>query len=84
MCIRDSLKTLDIHDDTFARLAPLIPDGTLRIAESGISGPSDAARFAGEGADGILVGEALVKDGDPTAAATAMIAAGTAAQKDQR
>ena len=75
-----NLKTLDIHDDTFGRLAPLIPAGTLRIAESGIGSPSDAARFAREGADGILVGEALVKDGDPTAAARAMIAAGSTAQ----
>ncbi len=76
-----NLKTLDIHDDTFGRLAPLVPQGTLRIAESGIAGPSDAARFASEGADGILVGEALVKDGDPMAAATAMIAAGSSAQR---
>jgi indole-3-glycerol phosphate synthase len=46
------------------------------VAESGITGPADAARFAGEGADVVLVGEALVKDGDPTAAVTAMRAAG--------
>jgi indole-3-glycerol phosphate synthase len=42
------------------------------VAESGISGPADVKRFAGEGASVVLVGEALVKDGDPEAAVRAM------------
>ncbi len=39
-----------------------------RVAESGIAGPADVRRFVGEGADVVLVGEALVQDGDPEAA----------------
>ena len=74
-----NLKTLRVHPETFFRLAPLIPAGRVRVAESGIAGPADAARYAAEGADAVLVGEALVRDGDPTGAARAMIAAGTAA-----
>ncbi len=76
-----NLKTLQIHPDTFARLAPLIPDGVVRVAESGITGPSEAAQFATQGADAILVGEALVTGGDPRAAVAAMVAAGSAARR---
>jgi len=67
-----NLKTLEIHDDTFGRLAPLIPDDRVKVAESGIFGPGDVKRFVGEGARAVLVGEALVKDGDPQAAVAAM------------
>ncbi|MGN6723908.1 MAG: indole-3-glycerol phosphate synthase TrpC [Marmoricola sp.] len=63
-----NLKTLDVDPDTFGRLAPLLPEGTVKVAESGIGGPADAQRYANEGADVVLVGEALVKDGDPRAA----------------
>jgi indole-3-glycerol phosphate synthase len=67
-----NLKTLDIDPDCFARLAPLIPDTVVRVAESGISGPEDVLRYAEQGAQVVLVGEALVKDGDPEAAVRAM------------
>ena len=42
------------------------------MAESGVSGAEDAARYAAQGADVVLVGEALVKDGDPRAVVAAM------------
>ena len=71
-----NLKTLAVDAGTFGRLAPLIPDGCVKVAESGIGGPADAARFASEGADAVLVGEALVRDGDPRRAAYDLIAAG--------
>lgn len=72
-----NLRTLEVDPDTFGRLAGLLPDGTVRVAESGVGGPDDAARYAREGADVVLVGEALVRDGDPTGAVAAMRAAGT-------
>jgi indole-3-glycerol phosphate synthase len=71
-----NLKTLDVDPDTFARLFPLIPDGVVAVAESGVSGPDDAARYAAEGAQAVLVGEALVRDGDPRRAAHSLISAG--------
>ena len=71
-----NLKTLDIHPDTFSRLRPLIPDGCVTVAESGIAGPADAAAYAVQGADAVLVGEALVRTGDPRAGAAAIAAAG--------
>jgi len=74
-----NLKTLDVDPDTFARLAPLVPDGCVRVAESGIAGPQDAARYAGEGADAVLVGEALVRGADPRRAAHDIVHAGVGA-----
>jgi indole-3-glycerol phosphate synthase len=67
-----NLKTLEIHDNTFGRLAPLIPDDRVKVAESGIFGPRDVQRFVSEGARAVLVGEALVKDGDPERAVASM------------
>jgi indole-3-glycerol phosphate synthase len=74
-----NLKTLDVDPDTFGRLVGLLPEGVVRVAESGIAGSDDAARHAAEGADVVLVGEALVKDGDPAAAVAAMRAVGAQA-----
>ena len=67
-----NLKTLAVDNDTFGRLAPLVPEDRVLVAESGISGPDDVTRFVGEGARAVLVGEALVRDGDPTGAVRAM------------
>jgi indole-3-glycerol phosphate synthase len=44
----------------------------VKVAESGIAGLDDVERFAAEGARAVLVGEALVKDGDPESAVRAM------------
>lgn len=71
-----NLKTLEIDPDTFGRLAPLIPDDRVKVAESGISTRDDVVRFVSEGARAVLVGEALVKDGDPRAAVASMTGAG--------
>ena len=67
-----NLKTLEVDLDVFSRLAPLVPDDRVKVAESGIFGPQDVERFVGEGARVVLVGEALVKDGAPRQAVEAM------------
>ena len=67
-----NLKTLEIDSDTFGRLAPLVPDDRVKVAESGIFGADDVQRFVTEGARAVLVGEALVKDGDPESAVRSM------------
>jgi len=71
------LKTLDVDADTFGRLAPLLSStsgatDSVLVAESGISSPVDVKRYVAEGARAVLVGEALVKDGDPEGAVRAM------------
>lgn len=67
-----NLKTLAVDDGTFGRLAPLVPEDRVKVAESGIFGADDVKRFVTEGARVVLVGEALVKDGDPEAAVASM------------
>ena len=67
-----NLKTLDVDPATFGKLAPLLPGDVVKVAESGIAGPDDVRRHVAEGADVVLVGEALVRDGDPEGAVRAL------------
>lgn len=71
------LRTLEVERDTFARLAPKIPDGIVRIAESGVRGPHDVLTYARSGADAVLVGESLVTGKDPRSAVADLVAAGS-------
>ena len=75
-----NLKTLEVNVETFAQLAPLLPPGAVIIAESGVESVAQVQSYAAAGADGILVGEALVKHADPQATVAQFIAAGTAAK----
>lgn len=70
------LHTLDVDRSAFARLAPLIPDSMVRIAESGVRGPHDVLEYAQAGATAVLVGEALVTGSDPRTAVANLVAAG--------
>lgn len=71
-----NLKTLAVDDATFSRLAPLIPDDRVKVAESGINSRDDVAGFVAGGARVVLVGEALVRDGDPEQAVRSMTGVG--------
>jgi indole-3-glycerol phosphate synthase len=71
-----NLKTLEVDRDTFARLAPRIPDGVVRVAESGVRGAHDVFEYAKQGAHVVLVGETLVRGDDPRAAVADLVAAG--------
>lgn len=71
------LKTLDVDRGTFARLAPSIPAGIVRVAESGVRGPHDVMDYARAGADAVLVGEALVTDDAPRKSVADLVAAGS-------
>jgi indole-3-glycerol phosphate synthase len=66
------LTTFHVDLATSERLAPMLADCDLTIAESGILEPSDAARMSAAGYDAILVGESLVRSGDPGAALAAL------------
>jgi indole-3-glycerol phosphate synthase len=67
-----NLKTLAVDNETFGRLAPLVPDDRVKVAESGIFSAADVQRYVDQGARVTLVGEALVKDGDPETAVKSM------------
>ena len=71
-----NLKTLDVDRTTFARVAPAIPSGIVKIAESGVRGPHDVMDYARAGADAVLVGEALVTDDAPRQSVADLVAAG--------
>lgn len=58
------LKTFAIDLSLFSKLQPLIPPGTLAVAESGIHTPADAQKMRLAGADAILVGESLMRAAD--------------------
>ena len=73
------LVTFAVDTDRAVRMAPKMPDGVIRVAESGISGPDDAAVLAAAGYHSVLVGESLVRSSDPAAAVAAMRAAGAKA-----
>lgn len=60
-----NLKTLEVDQRAFEELLPEIPSGLIKVAESGISTRMDVEFAARFGANAILVGEALVKAGDP-------------------
>lgn len=71
------LHTLEVNRNVFSELAPLIPKGIVKVAESGVRGPHDVLDYARWGADAVLVGEALVTEGSPRAAVANMAAAGS-------
>jgi len=68
------LRTLEVDRSTFARLRPLIPDGVVAVAESGVRGPEDVLNYVTAGARAVLVGEALVTGGAPREAVAGLIA----------
>lgn len=71
-----NLKDLSVDLRVFEQVAPHIPEGIVRIAESGIRSPQDLLACAANGADAVLVGEALVTQADPVAAVQDLVSAG--------
>jgi indole-3-glycerol phosphate synthase len=62
------LVTFQVDQERARRMAPQMPAGVVRVAESGIRGPEDAAVLATAGYHALLVGESVVTAGDPAAA----------------
>jgi indole-3-glycerol phosphate synthase len=54
------LGTFETDRSLFGRLASLVPDGSIKIAESAVRSVADVQEYASYGADCVLVGEALV------------------------
>ena len=66
------LVTFQVDHERALRMAGVIPRGVVRVAESGVRGPTDAAALADAGYDAVLVGETLVTAADPAAAVRAL------------
>jgi indole-3-glycerol phosphate synthase len=61
------LVTFEVDTARAVRLAPQMPAGVVRVAESGIRDASDVAELGAAGYHAVLVGETLVKHSDPVA-----------------
>ncbi len=75
-----NLKTLEVDTKAFADLIPRLPSPIVRVAESGVSSRADVEYAQKSGANAVLVGEALVKAGDPVAAMRELLGLGRLAQ----
>jgi indole-3-glycerol phosphate synthase len=62
------LFTFEVDHARAVRLAKVIPDGVVKVAESGVRGADDARKLRAAGYDAILVGETLVTAADPRTA----------------
>lgn len=71
-----NLKTLVVDRGTFGRIAPMLPDVVVKVAESGVRGPHDLLAYAHCGADAVLVGEGVVTGGNPRQAVAELVTAG--------
>ena len=61
------LVTFQVDHERAVRMAGVIPDHAVKVAESGVRGGDDAASLRAAGYHAVLVGETLVTSGDPTA-----------------
>jgi indole-3-glycerol phosphate synthase/phosphoribosylanthranilate isomerase len=71
------LRTFRVDLDRVTALGRLLPRDVVRVAESGIQGPADVARLAEAGFGTFLVGESLLRSGDPARALRALRGEGT-------
>jgi len=63
-----NLKTFEVSNDVSFELADLIPDGLVKISESGISSPETVKELRKAGYKGFLMGENFMKESDPAVA----------------
>ncbi|QEW19869.1 Indole-3-glycerol phosphate synthase [Marinibacterium anthonyi] len=68
------LKTFETTLDTTRKLAKYAPTDSLLVSESGLSTPEDLAELARYGARCFLIGEALMRHADVTAATRDLLA----------
>jgi indole-3-glycerol phosphate synthase len=69
------LVTFEVDTARAVRVGASLPPDVVRVAESGVNGARDATVLREAGYDAVLVGEALVRSGDPAAAVAALRAA---------
>jgi len=60
--------------NTSLRLAEMIPDDVISVAESGIDSGADIARLRGAGYHAFLIGESLMKSESPREALKLLLA----------
>ncbi len=73
-----NLVSFEVDTDRAVRMAPQMPQSVIRVAESGVRGPDDAAVLAAAGYHAVLVGESLVTAADIGGAVQSLRTAGKA------
>lgn len=63
-----NLNTFEVDLATTEKLRPLLPDSATIVGESGVFTHGDAQRLKDAGVDALLVGESLMRSGDPKTA----------------
>jgi tryptophan synthase beta chain len=71
-----NLRTLEVDSELAVHLLPLIPEDRLAIAESGVRETETVAGWRAAGFDAALVGEALIRAGNPESSTRAFVTAG--------
>lgn len=71
-----NLRTLKVDPEWCHRLAPLLPRDVIRVAESGVSSPAQMVLLRQSGYDAALIGEALMRAGEPAALLAELLASG--------
>ena len=66
------LVTFEVDTERAVRMAPQMPEGVVRVAESGVRGVPDATALHEAGYHAVLVGESLVTAGDHGGAVAAL------------
>jgi len=70
------LQTLKVNFDRFAELVDLLPNGYLKVAESGVGNAADAKRVAQLGYQVALIGTTLMNSPEPRKLAQELLSAG--------
>jgi indole-3-glycerol phosphate synthase len=66
------LVTFRVDHERALRMGAIMPTSVVRVAESGVRGPNDAADLRAAGYHAVLVGESLVTSDDPRSAVRAL------------
>ncbi len=70
-----NLHTFEVRLETSLELADHLPQGRVRVAESGIHTAADIARLRAAGFDACLIGESLMRQSDPAQALVNLLTA---------
>ncbi len=73
------LATMQVDLETMLKRRQLLPEGALQVAESGITCPADLARVDRAGFDAVLIGTALLAEGNPGETLRRFLALGVSA-----
>lgn len=68
-----NLKTFEVSIETSIQLASMMPEGTVKISESGISNAENIVQLMDHGYQGFLMGEYFMKQAHPAEACAAFI-----------